>query len=394
MQRLIAYPLVLLCWLGLVFAWVPDNTVFCLFEVAIFALTALWLVGWALGRVTGVFRWHFAVFAAMLAWGGVQFGLHWTVYPFATQWETMRWATYFCIFFLAVQCFDHPESRRLFRVAFGAFAITLSLVSTLQYFSQTDKVYWVFTTVEKANWGPFYNRDHYATFIALVIPVLMHEMRTRVNGRWFFPIAIAVLYASCIAGASRAGFVLITLEIVILFFVMRPEFRIGLSVVALIVAMAAIFGGDALYERLHLQDPYSGRRELAQSSVEMIESRPLTGWGLGTWTQVYPAHAKMDIGLFANAAHNDWLQWAADGGLPYLAMLAVLFLGALALTRTVPWSFGIAVALLHSGIDFPMQGRFLPAVLFLLFGVAVRSRAAKPGRRRSPSTAISPSTPA
>jgi hypothetical protein len=32
----------------------------------------------------------------------------------------------------------------------------------------------------------------------------------------------------------------------------------------------------------------------------------------------------------------------------------------------------VPMVFLHGGVDFPMHGRYLPAVVFLLFGVAVR----------------------
>jgi hypothetical protein len=34
---------------------------------------------------------------------------------------------------------------------------------------------------------------------------------------------------------------------------------------------------------------------------------------------------------------------------------------------------GVPIVFLHSLIDFPMQGHFLPAVVFLILGVAARA---------------------
>ena len=30
-----------------------------------------------------------------------------------------------------------------------------------------------------------------------------------------------------------------------------------------------------------------------------------------------PHYAIVDIGAYANQAHNDWLQWTAEGGIPF-----------------------------------------------------------------------------
>ena len=43
---------------------------------------------------------------------------------------------------------------------------------------------------------------------------------------------------------------------------------------------------------------------------------------------MYPRYAGLDTGLTVNQAHNDWAQWAAEGGLPFLLVM-ILFAGLL-----------------------------------------------------------------
>ena len=78
-----------------------------------------------------------------------------------------------------------------------------------------------------------------------------------------------------------------------------------------------------------MPDPMAVRRELAWSTVHMAASHPWLGTGLGTWASVYPRYAVFDIGLIANQAHNEWLQWTAEGGIPLGILLATLFLWSL-----------------------------------------------------------------
>jgi hypothetical protein len=54
----------------------------------------------------------------------------------------------------------------------------------------------------------------------------------------------------------------------------------------------------------------------------MIHDRLWAGLGLGTWSAAYPAYASYDDGTFVNQAHNDWLQWGAEGGLPFPSVAA------------------------------------------------------------------------
>jgi O-antigen ligase len=134
-----------------------------------------------------------------------------------------------------------------------------------------------------------------------------------------------------------------------------------------------VVGWETLYERLRIPDPYAGRREVASATVRMFKANPWKGSGLGTWTNVYPAYAPKDFGVFINAAHNDWLQWGAEGGIPMLACLFLLFGASVSLVRRVPWVLGVPIVFFHCLVEFPMQGRFLPAIVFLVLGIATRS---------------------
>jgi hypothetical protein len=56
------------------------------------------------------------------------------------------------------------------------------------------------------------------------------------------------------------------------------------------------------------------------------------------------------------------------------ASMLVIFGTALRYAWKHPWMVGIAAVFLHSLIDFPMQGRFLPLVVFTVMGLgAARS---------------------
>ena len=100
----------------------------------------------------------------------------------------------------------------------------------------------------------------------------------------------------------------------------------------------------------------------------MIRDRPWTGFGLGTWPIVYPRYASFDPGVFLNQAHNDWLQWAAEGGLPFVLLFAIFT--ALLWKRAIPSIYGLGTVafLLHALVDYPMQQR--PALAAWFFAIA------------------------
>jgi O-antigen ligase len=373
LKRTLSYSLLALCGAGLSMAWTPQLLAWHLFEGLIFSFFILWTLAWSVGRVEARWSWLLLPLLAICGWGALQLHMGWSVYAFATESDTVRWGAYFAIFFLAFQLFEEARSAELFRRALTVYALALAVVSVLQYFLGNGKIYWLFESAESAGLGPFLNRDHYASFIALALPAAAVEMLRHPRQRWFFALTVAVLYASVIAGASRAGFVLLTVELLVLFVLLRFSGRTLLAVAALSVAFGFVVGWESLYERLRIPDPYAGRQEVALATVQMLRANPWKGSGLGTWTNVYPAYAPKDFGVFINAAHNDWLQWGAEGGIPMLACLFLLFGASVSLVRKVPWVLGVPIVFFHCLVEFPMQGRFLPAIVFLVLGVATRS---------------------
>jgi O-antigen ligase len=146
------------------------------------------------------------------------------------------------------------------------------------------------------------------------------------------------------------------------------------KVLLLAAVFTAIVGWDVLWKRLQQSDPFAGRREILSSSLNMARERPLWGFGLGAWPIAYPRFAVFDDGTFVNQAHDDWMQWATEGGLPMF-----LLMGSLAVMVFRPairslWGLGILFELAHSAVDYPLQQRpALAAWFFVMVVMAVQA---------------------
>jgi O-antigen ligase len=101
----------------------------------------------------------------------------------------------------------------------------------------------------------------------------------------------------------------------------------------------------------------------------MISSRPWTGFGLGTFPTVYPAYAVLDLGQSVEHAHNDWLEWAAEGGIPYAAIWMCLAVWSVRPAVRSVWGIGILGCFLHGLVDYPFARFGIPAWLFILLGM-------------------------
>jgi O-antigen ligase len=299
-----------------------------------------------------------------------------------------------------------------FLILFGAVMGVFGLV---QYFSGSSSVYWL-RHAEATPFGPFFNRDHFAGYMELLIALPVALIVTRyVHGekRLVYGIAAMFMGVAAIFTLSRGGMISIIAEMI---FIAAMSFRrnrtiaggnrhgkvrtaTGMAaVVAILVAIAlgvVWIGAEPVINRIATGDPnnsdlsntqsfYSVRGEIWENTWTMIRHNPLTGVGMGAYETAYPIYT-LESGTqgVTAEAHNDYLQILADAGV-IGGMLALWFIWALfrAIARGVrsPDPLIAAVALgggagllgmlVHSVFDFNLH---LPshALVFLLLSMVI-----------------------
>ncbi len=227
--------------------------------------------------------------------------------------------------------------------------------------------------------GPFVYANQYAAFIELILPIALTKVFSdRAGWRTVHGLAAAVMYASIFASASRAGFVLTTLEVLVVPLLAARRNRIdwrqlalsGALFAGMLIVMGLAVGPDQLFSKLQQKDPYFGRREYAESSLRMLPDHPLMGVGLGNWPAAYPAYAIFDEGYFANQAHNDWAQWAVEGGLPFLLFTLSIALWSAPVAFRTGWGIGVIVVFLQCLVDYPIQRIGVALVFFTMIAAS------------------------
>ena len=340
--------------------WVPGYWPITVFQVGTFALAGVAVWRDRYSRLH--FRWPLVPLSFAVLWGLLQWFTGRTAYAFETRMAILKWVTFLSVFVVGISIFRDDAIRRWFRSAMLWFAFLVAILATVQTFTSQGKVFWLFATpYTDFVMGPMLSRNDYAAFIEAVLPLALYEAVRRERDALLYCGMAAVMYASVIASASRAGTVLTTAEIVLVPLLLWGRRRASgravgaalLQMGLLIAVLAAVVGVGSLWGRLWAPDPLAVRREFAISSWHMAISHPWFGTGLGTWSTVYPAYAIIDIGAFANQAHDDWLQWIAEGGFPFGIVLSTIFFWSLRPAFRSVWGLGVVAVFLHAIVDYP-----------------------------------------
>ncbi len=296
-----------------------------------------------------------------------------TLYRWATVAALLDWAARLAVFFLALQAGTDAAAWRRFRRLILWFAYALSVQAVFQHFTAPGRVLWLFETPFPGGMGPFVYHNQYAAFVELVLPLAVVTALREREARYLHGVGAAWLMASVVLANSRAGVILAAASGILALVVearrsgrVRP--RAVLAVAGALALFLVVFGWSPFVTKLRQQEPYKDRRLLLISTLEMALDRPVLGVGLGNWSLAYPAYARFDDGLFDNQAHNDWAQWAAEGGFPLLGLMLWF---AAALTRhalRARWGVGLIFVLVHCLLEYHFQQR--PAFGYLYFALA------------------------
>jgi O-antigen ligase len=376
---------------GILTMWIPDRWALSLFQLSLFAFAGFRLIA------TRSIGWHpvALLLASVALWGLIQLVTRRTIYEFRTLESILDWIANLAAFSLALELNRGLTQRKRFLDAILIFATLLGIVSVFTVLtSPVGRVFWWFDISNAATLGPFVYKNQYAAFVEAILPLaILQAIRDR--RRWLpYTLLAATLFGSVIASGSRTGSALCLAEILVIPAIAfardqidrRTLIRATLGSAVAMTLLTIVVGWQVIWSRLQEANPYELRWKLVQSSLAMVHARPWTGFGLGTWSMAYPGYALFDDGTFVNQAHNDWLQWAVEGGIPLILIMLAVAIWTIRPALHTLWGIGICAVFLHCLIDYPMQQRpALTAFFFALLGTLasqVRTYSPVPPRQK------------
>jgi hypothetical protein len=358
------------------------------FQIGIYLILAIYVLAGIRHRddhVTGSFV-SWLVYLIPL-WGLMQIFAHTTASSVETREAVLRWSALAGVFFLTQALARTKAVLRNLLSAFLIFATAMAVLCLTQLFTSDGRVLWLFPTGYPDVYATFPSYNNYAQFVEIALPISLWRALREGWRSWWYALAGGILYASVIGSASRAGTALCTAELVAMIVIGLIRLRdpeTGLptrSTTAMLVMVPVLAAGFTLavgWERVWLRfqqnDPYLVRREFIVAAIDMAKQRPVTGYGLGTFPEVYQRYAIKDFPFYANHTHNDWAEFAADGGVPFLLLVLIPFAAVIPAAVRNPWGLGLVAVMFHACVDYPFPRPAVSGWMFAMLALLYVAR--------------------
>ena len=379
-------------------------------------LALLWLAKqWIEGELT--IRWN-PLFLPMAAFGILillQIVLGKSAYRHDTASTALLYCAYAMLCFVAGQALVRTIQARKIAAILALYGVSIAAFALLQGIAPNGKLYWLRQpTMGGWIYGPYVNHNHYAGLMELLAPIPLVLSLTRLaeeKERIAAGIAAAIMAGTIFLSGSRGGMIALFVELAVFGIILlrqRKTVRIAISVAAfaiVLVSMLTWVGGKELTSRVssisrEAREEVSGgtRLSIDRDALRMFRSKPILGWGLGTFPIVYPKFRTFYTNFFINEAHNDYLQLLSEMGLLGFAVMVwfLIVLYVRAVNKIGDWmsdvnsavtlacTLGFTGILVHSLFDFNLQVPANAALFYVICTIAADPPLLQRSRRRRP----------
>ncbi len=343
----------------------------------------------------------------------------------ATEMELYRLLAYFATFLLIVNNIRSPRQIRRIVVIIVAVGLLESFYGLGEYFSGRHQIFFYKKQASFSVSGTFVNKNHFAGYMAMVIPLTFGVLFARLEERsqvslkklvrlfdekymkaLLVSLLLFVMIGAELLSGSRGGAVSFACGMICLSILahsrrlLRKWAVVVLVLVIVAVGIAVLLGYDLIVARLQTlkelesESSFQYRHTVWKDTLSLFRDFPILGSGLGTFVHIFPRYKTSLAELRFTHTENDYLQMLAETGI--IGSLLVLCGGVIFFYTTLKawkqrqsrWSIiltaggisGMFSIVVHSSIDFNLH---IPSNAFLFSVIAALSYVAAHSRRRS-----------
>jgi hypothetical protein len=270
-----------------------------------------------------------------------------------TDWAWIVTAGAIAMFAAARTLFRRSGVRRTVRMV-SAVGFAVSLLAIAQAATAGRDIYWRFRTEFEGPlpFGPFINRNHFATWAIMALPLCLGYMAARAGAGtggpghasarsrlahaidprmgWLIAAAVTMLIALLLS-LSRSGALALGISTVVTVVLCRQRLdrrrrRRVLAIAALVVVCGLAWADiPALRERVAgAQTGVANRLTIWRETLPIVRDFWLTGTGAGTYQRAMFVYQRSTRAVYFNQAHNHYLQVAVEGGLLLVVTLVAV----------------------------------------------------------------------
>lgn len=315
-----------------------------------------------------------------------------SIYPYATEIGLLKLIIFLMIFSMTAFGISVRENIMGIIKALSIFGFILSIFGIIQLAAWNGKIYW-FRELSQggAPFGPFVNKNHFAGFIGMIIPLtlgiaLMSDSMEKKIRYGFLSVVMGI---ALFFSLSRGGIISFFSGILVFSFIIFAKGRAmkRLLPVFLFTFTLSLYllylGISPVIDRFVKSDLSMESRFVAwQGILPAIWDFSIFGSGLGTFQHIYKAYKPFGLTQFWDHAHNDYLELFLEFGVIGIIIFALFLYSVLKIIvkgeyrdREIYLKAGflssITTIAVHSIMDFNLHIPSNAILFFLIMGIAV-----------------------
>ncbi len=341
--------------------------------------------------------------------------------PARTLMQWLKGMAYLMFVFLLLVLVNNEKRLRLLLLTLVIAGIYQALYGALFVMTGEEPVFFSDDRSTGLATGTFIYRNHFANFLMMCLSVgvgllvasltstrrhsikrsVANVIETLLSPKALIRIGLVVMVIALVLSRSRMGntafFAALSFCSVFALVFMQNKTRgllwlFGSMLVIDVIIVSQWFGLEEVRQRItETSAEAETRDEVIQYGLELVKQHPITGTGHGSFNSVFPSVKGVGVNLFYNFAHNEYLQFTIELGIPITLMLGLLVMWSLwnaqfalrnrkrSLMKGLAFASMMAIIgqLIHMSVDFTLQPPANAIYFLVVLCLAWLSRYAK-----------------